>query len=237
MNRYPFWKYAIIAVALTVGLLYTLPNFFGEVPAVQISPLKATAKTDETLLTRVEAVLTQSGITPDGMFLDASSIKVRLANTDTQLKAKDVLQGALGENYVVALNLLSSSPQWLTKLNALPMYLGLDLRGGVHFLLQVDMKGALTKAADRYVADIRAALRSKQIRYGGISRDGQRVVVKFRDSETRDQALAGNRQTEPGPFAQRGRRGHGVLHQRDAQAGSAKAHPGIRHPAEHHHLA
>ncbi len=189
MNRYPFWKYAIIAVALTVGLLYTLPNFFGEVPAVQVSPVKTTAKTDETLLTRVEAALTQAGIQPDGMFLDASSIKVRFANTDTQLKAKDVLQGALGENYVVALNLLSSSPQWLTKLNALPMYLGLDLRGGVHFLLQVDMKGALTKAADRYVADIRAALRSKEIRYGGISRDGQKVVVKFRDSETRDKAL------------------------------------------------
>jgi preprotein translocase subunit SecD len=190
MNRYPLWKYVLIAVALTVGLLYTLPNFFGEVPAVQISPGKTTAKVDETLLSRVDQALTQANIKPDGIFLDPTSIKVRLANTDAQLKAKDVLQGALGENYVVALNLLSSSPRWLSRINALPMYLGLDLRGGVHFLLQVDMKGALTKAADRYAADIRTTLRGKEIRYAGIARDGQNVVVKFRDGETRDRANA-----------------------------------------------
>ena len=190
MNRYPLWKYVLIAIALTVGLLYTLPNFFGEVPAVQISPAKTTAKIDETLLSRVDQALSQASIKPDGMFLDPTSIKVRFANTDMQLKAKDVLQGAVGENYVVALNLLSSSPRWLTKMNALPMYLGLDLRGGVHFLLQVDMKGALTKAADRYAADIRTTLRGKEIRYAGLSRDGQNVVVKFRDSQTRDQAAA-----------------------------------------------
>jgi preprotein translocase subunit SecD len=190
MNRYPLWKYVMIAAALVVGLLYTLPNFFGEVPAVQISPAKSTAKIDETLLSRVDQALSQASIKPDGMFLDPASIKVRFANTDMQLKAKDVLQGAVGENYVVALNLLSSSPRWLTKINALPMYLGLDLRGGVHFLLQVDMKGALTKAADRYAADIRTTLRGKEIRYAGLSRDGQNVVVKFRDSQTRDQAAA-----------------------------------------------
>src|SRR5882724_3608656 len=190
MNRYPLWKYIIIAVALVVGFLYTLPNFFGEVPAVQISPGKTTAKVDEPLRTRVEQALAQANIIPDGVFLEANSIKVRLGNTDTQLKAKDVLQNALGENYVVALNLLSSSPHWLTRINALPMYLGLDLRGGVHFLLQVDMKGALTKAADRYAADIRTTLRGKEIRYAGISRDGQNVVVKFRDGETRDKAVA-----------------------------------------------
>jgi preprotein translocase subunit SecD len=190
MNRYPLWKYVLIAVALTIGLLYTLPNFFGEVPAVQISPGKTTAKVDEALLSRVDQALSQANIKPDGIFLDPASIKVRLANTDTQLKAKDVLQGALGESYVVALNLLSSSPRWLSKINALPMYLGLDLRGGVHFLLQVDMKGALTKAADRYAADIRTTLRGKEIRYAGIARDGQNVVVKFRDSQTRDRANA-----------------------------------------------
>ena len=189
MNRYPLWKYILIASALTIGLLYTLPNFFGEVPAVQISPAKTTAKIDETLLSRVDQALSQANIKPDGIFLDPASIKVRLATTDMQLKAKDVLQGAVGENYVVALNLLSSSPRWLTRINALPMYLGLDLRGGVHFLLQVDMKGALTKAADRYAADIRTTLRGKEIRYAGISRDGQNVVVKFRDIQTRDQAL------------------------------------------------
>ncbi len=190
MNRYPLWKYVLIAIALTIGLLYTLPNFFGEVPAVQISPAKTTAKIDETLLSRVDQALSQANIKPDGMFLDQASIKVRLASTDMQLRAKDVLQGAVGENYVVALNLLSSSPRWLTRINALPMYLGLDLRGGVHFLLQVDMKGALTKAADRYLADIRSTLRGKEIRYAGLSRDGQNVVVKFRDGQTRDQAAA-----------------------------------------------
>jgi len=188
MNRYPLWKYTLIAVALIIGLLYTLPNFFGEVPAVQISPAKTAAKVDESLMTRVDQALTQANIKPDGIFLDPTSIKVRLSSTDLQLKAKDVLQGALGDSYVVALNLLSSSPRWLTSINALPMYLGLDLRGGVHFLLQVDMKGALTKAADRYAADIRTTLRGKEIRYAGISRDGQNVVVKFRDSQTRDQA-------------------------------------------------
>ena len=190
MNRYPLWKYVLIAVALAVGLLYTLPNFFGEVPAVQISPAKTTAKIDESLLSRVDSALNQASLKPDGMFLDPTSIKVRFPNTDMQLKAKDVLQGALGENYVVALNLLSSSPRWLSRINALPMYLGLDLRGGVHFLLQVDMKGALTKAADRYAGDIRSTLRGKDIRYAGIAREGQNVVVKFRDAETRDRALA-----------------------------------------------
>ncbi|HEX4985424.1 MAG TPA: protein translocase subunit SecD [Burkholderiales bacterium] len=190
MNRYPLWKYTIIAVALVVGFLYTLPNFFGEVPAVQISPAKATAKVDEALLARVDQALGQASIKPDGTFLDPTSIKVKLATTDTQLRAKDVLQNALGESYVVALNLLSSSPRWLAKINALPMYLGLDLRGGVHFLLQVDMKGALTKAADRYVADIRSTLRGKEIRYAGLAREGQGITVKFRDAQTRDQASA-----------------------------------------------
>jgi len=188
MNRYPLWKYIIIAVALVGGFLYTLPNFFGEVPAVQISPGKSTAKVDESLRARAEQALAQANIVPDGVFLEANSIKVRLGNTDTQLKAKDVLQNALGENYVVALNLLSSSPHWLTRINALPMYLGLDLRGGVHFLLQVDMAGALTKAADRYAADIRTTLRAKEIRYSGISREGQSVRVRFRDAEARDRA-------------------------------------------------
>lgn len=190
MNRFPLWKYIVIAVALVVGFLYTLPNFFGEVPAVQISPGKATAKVDATLRARVEQALAQANVVPDGVFLDLTSIKVRLGNTDTQLKAKDVVQNALGENYVVALNLLSSSPHWLTRMNALPMYLGLDLRGGVHFLLQVDMAGALTKAADRYAADIRTTLRAKEIRYSGILREGQTVQIRFRDAEARDKAAA-----------------------------------------------
>jgi preprotein translocase subunit SecD len=190
MNRYPLWKYAIIAIALVVGLLYTLPNFFGEVPAVQISPAKATARVDEALEGRVKDALAASNIAPEGIYLDPNSVKVRLADGDTQTKAKDVLERELGDSYVVALNLLSNSPRWLAKINALPMYLGLDLRGGVHFLLQVDMKGALVKAADRYASDIRATLRTNDIRYAGLSRDGQNVIVKFRDRGTLERALA-----------------------------------------------
>ncbi len=189
MNRYPLWKYILIGLVLTVGLLYLLPNFFGEVPAVQISPLKNTAKVDETLLARVDKALGEASIKPDGIYLDRDTIKVQLTDTDTQLKAKDVLQSAVGENYIVALNLLSKSPRLLAGINALPMYLGLDLRGGVHFLLQVDMDGALTKAADRYTTDIRTELRGK-MRYIGLMRSGQDIVVKFRDAETRDQASA-----------------------------------------------
>jgi preprotein translocase subunit SecD len=190
MNRYPLWKYLVIAVALAIGLLYMLPNFFGEVPAVQISPAKATAKVDTELMTRVEKALTQANVAPQGMILDPTSIKVRLADGDTQIKAKDVIERDLGDSYVVALNLLSNSPRWLTEIHALPMYLGLDLRGGVHFLLQVDMKAALLKAADRYVGDIRTTLRAKDIRYSGLSRENQNVVVRFRDAETRDKAMA-----------------------------------------------
>jgi preprotein translocase subunit SecD len=189
MNRYPLWKYLGIALALAIGVLYTLPNFFPEVPAVQVSPGKATAKIDAGLLTRVEQALQNANIKPEGMFLDPASVKVRLADADSQQRAKDVIQSELGENYVVALNLLSSAPRWLSSINARPMYLGLDLRGGVHFLLQVDMKGALTKAADRYLADIRSTLRGK-IRYSTIAREGQTVVVKFREAAAREQALA-----------------------------------------------
>ncbi|MFO1311654.1 MAG: protein translocase subunit SecD [Burkholderiales bacterium] len=186
MNRYPFWKYAIIAVALAVGILYTLPNFFPEVPAVQVSSAKT--KIDSAVLASVEEALKSAGIPYRGAVLDATGIKVRLADTDTQIKAKDVLQGKLGENFIVALNLLSSSPQWLATIGALPMYLGLDLRGGVHFLLQVDMKAALDKAADRYSADIRSLLRKEKIQYSGIGREGGNVVMRFRDDVERNKA-------------------------------------------------
>jgi preprotein translocase subunit SecD len=190
MNRYPLWKYVVIAVALAIGLLYASPNIFGEVPAVQISPVKTTLKVDPALMGRVEQALSGAGIEPKGAFLDPTSIKVRFGDPDTQIKAKDAIQKALGEDYVVALNLLPNAPRWMIAINALPMYLGLDLRGGVHFLLQVDMNGALTKAADRYASDIRQELREKDIRYGGISREGQTVQVKFRDEATRDKAQA-----------------------------------------------
>ena len=139
MNQYPLWKYLLILAALLTGLIYTLPNFFGESPAVQVSPLRSSLKADTALLERVENLLKTASLAPEVISLDGNSVKARFADTDSQLKAKDVLAGTLGEDYVVALNLLPRSPQWLTRLNALPMYLGLDLRGGVHFLLQVDM--------------------------------------------------------------------------------------------------
>ncbi|MBA3998844.1 MAG: protein translocase subunit SecD [Candidatus Accumulibacter sp.] len=200
MNRYPLWKYITVAVALVIGFIYTLPNFFGESPAVQVSSAKATLKVDTQALARVESVLQAEKIATNGIFLDNVGVKVRLADTDTQLKAKDLLEKQFNPDpadpqYVVALNLLSSSPQWLTNMHALPMYLGLDLRGGVHFLLQVDMKGALTKRLDSMGADLRSLLRDKNVRHAGIGREGERIVIRFRDAETRDKgriALADN---------------------------------------------
>ena len=188
MNRYPLWKYILIAVTLVLGFVYTLPNLYGESPAIQVSPLRSTAKADTGLMQRVEETLKSNKIVYQGVFLDPASVKVRFADTDTQLKAKDIIQAKLGAGYVVALNLLPSSPAWLTRIGALPMYLGLDLRGGVHFLLQVDMKAALDKAVERYTGDIRTTLRDKKIYYAGISRTGQSVEVKFRDAETRAKA-------------------------------------------------
>ena len=193
MNRYPLWKYIIVAIALVLGFVYTLPNFFGESPAVQLSSAKVTIKVDDKAKNRVEETLKSAGITHDGIQLDFNGVKTRLKDTDTQLKAKDILEKAFNPDpadpqYVVALNLLSASPQWLTSLHALPMYLGLDLRGGVHFLLQVDMKGALTKRLDSISADLRTVMRDKNLRHGGVGREGDRLVVRFRDVETRDKA-------------------------------------------------
>jgi len=193
MNRYPLWKYVTVAIALVFGFIYTLPNFFGESPAVQVSSAKVTLKVDANTLARVEEVLQAAGISHDGIQLDNVGVKARFKDTDTQLKAKDAIERAFNPDssdpqYVIALNLLTASPQWLTSLNALPMYLGLDLRGGVHFLLQVDMPGALQKRLDSTAADLRSLLRDKNIRHAGINRDGDRIVIKFRDAETRERA-------------------------------------------------
>ncbi len=188
MNRYPLWKYLIIAAALLIGLVYTLPNFFPEVPAVQVSSSKATVAIDNALLGTVEDTLKAANIPYRGATLDPVGVKVRFSDPDTQLKAKDALQARLGDNYIVALNLLSASPPWLTAIGALPMYLGLDLRGGVHFLLQVDMKAALDKAADRYTTDIRSLLREKKVVYAGVAREGTNVVVRFREAADRNKA-------------------------------------------------
>ncbi|MDP3653487.1 MAG: protein translocase subunit SecD [Rhodoferax sp.] len=189
MNRYPVWKYAIILIALVVGGLYALPNVFGEAPAVQVSVAKASLTLDASALTRVEEVLKAAGIAADAVVQDGASIKARFADTDAQLKAKDAIQKALNPDaanpsYVVALNLLSRSPAWLTALNASPMYLGLDLRGGVHFMLQVDMPAALAKKAESLAGDIRSGFREKNVRHGGISRNGQTIEIRFRDAQT-----------------------------------------------------
>jgi preprotein translocase subunit SecD len=195
MNRYPLWKYILIVIALIVGALYTLPNFFGEAPAVQVSSAKATIKVDATTEARVRDALKNAGITSDEVSLDANSVKARFASTDTQLKAKDAIQRALNPDasdptYVVALNLLSGSPKWLSSLRAAPMYLGLDLRGGVHFMLQVDMQAALTKRAESLAGDLRTMFREKNIRHSGINRNGQQIEVMFRDQATLQAAKA-----------------------------------------------
>ncbi|AYQ87351.1 preprotein translocase subunit SecD [Burkholderia gladioli] len=204
MNRYPIWKYVVMVVALAIGLLYTLPNFYGEAPAVQVSSGKATVKIDSGTLGQVQAALATAQVAPDDITFDNSAnnanIRVRLKDTDTQLRVKDLLQKALNSDpsdpqYVVALNLQSASPRWLTALHALPMYLGLDLRGGVHFLLQVDMTGALTKKLDSDASDARSQLRDKGIRDGGVNRVDLSVVANFADQDTAEQArrfLAGS---------------------------------------------
>ncbi len=185
MNRYPLWKNLLVLVALVLGLIYTLPNFYGESPAVQVLPLRSNLKADAALLARVENALTAAQLVPEAMSLDATSVKARFKDTDTQLKAKDLLHAQLGDDYVVALNLLARSPQWLTSMNALPMYLGLDLRGGVHFLLQIDMKSALDKALESTSSDIRSTLREANIPYSGVSRDSSVITTKFRDNDAR----------------------------------------------------
>ena len=193
MNRYPLWKYAMLVIALLIGALYTAPNFFGEAPAVQVSSGKATLKVEAALVGRVQAALKAAGVNADFVALEGTSVRARFTDTDTQLKAKDAIAKALNPDaadpqYIVALNLVSRSPTWLASLRALPMYLGLDLRGGVHFLMQVDMKSALTKKAESLTGDLRTMLRDKNIRHAGIARDGNTVEVRFRDKATLDSA-------------------------------------------------
>ena len=192
MNRYPLWKYLVIVVALLIGAIYTLPNFFGEAPAVQISAGKATVKVDLATQDRVAQILTEAHIENKGIQFERAgsngTIKIRLTNTDNQLKAKDVLQKSLNPDsndptYVVALNLISNTPAWLNSMGAMPMYLGLDLRGGVHFLLQVDMRGALQKKLESLTADTRTQLREKSLRHMGIERQNDQILVKFSNQD------------------------------------------------------
>ena len=191
MNRYALWKYVVIVVALAIGLLYALPNVFGEAPAVQVTSGKATIKVDASMMNRIDDLLKKAGVTTTGMFFDngqSPSVRVRVVDNDAQLRAKDVLQKGLNPiaddpAYVVALNLVADSPRWLTAIHALPMYLGLDLRGGVHFLMQVDMKSALGKRLDALTGDTRTLLREKNLRYNNLAKNGGAIEVAFNDPE------------------------------------------------------
>ena len=213
MNRYSWWKYAILVVALLVGMVYTLPNFYGEAPAVQVSSAKSTLRVDGTTTTRVEQALKQAGVSADFVQLEGLSVRARFADTDTQKRAKDAISGALNPDpkdpsYIVALNLVSRSPQWLANLRALPMYLGLDLRGGVHFMMQVDMRGAIKQAIDTYASDARTALRDKKIRFANLVREPQGLRLTLPDAATAQAArgvladrlpsLEWSESTEPG---------------------------------------
>ena len=193
MNRYALWKYLVLLVACCVGGLYTLPNFFGEAPAVQVSPARASAKVDTATLGKVEEALKAASLTPTLIGLENNSLKARFETTEQQLQAKDAIQNALNPEaanpaYVVALNLIPRTPTWLSAINAAPMYLGLDLRGGVHFMLQVDMQSALTKKLDSLSGDLRSALREKNLRHNGISRERETILMGFREQSTADAA-------------------------------------------------
>ncbi len=197
MNRYPLWKYILIAFALLFGVLYTLPNFFGESPAVQIASAKSTVKVTSDLMPQVEQILQQGNLKPDGVFFEANgtqgSVRARFPDTDTQFKAKTLLENKLNTDptdptYSVAFNLLPNTPLWLQSLHAFPMYLGLDLRGGVHFLMQVDIKALLNKRLQGVLSGARGILRDKNIRHAGITRAGDQIEISFRDDATRSKA-------------------------------------------------
>jgi preprotein translocase subunit SecD len=189
MNRYPLWKYITIAVVVLLGALYSVPNLFGEQAAVQVSSGKATVKIEPALLAQVQAVVSAAKVGDSSAEYEANAqggtIKVRVKDTDAQLKIKDAINAALNpdktnESYIVALNLLPATPKWLQAFGAKPMYLGLDLRGGVHFLMQVDMKGAVEKRMKALTGDIRATLRKENLRHGGVNLSGNTLEVKVR---------------------------------------------------------
>ena len=189
MNRYPLWKYLLIAATLILGALYTLPNFFGETPAVQVSTNRQSIVINEQTEQRINQALQQAGIATDGMFIADNSLKVRFKDAETQLKARDVIENALGEGYITALNLIADSPEWMAKIKANPMFLGLDLRGGVHFTMQVDMKAALQKTFERYAGDIRRELRRQKIRTGSLVQNDNSLAIPFQDEADLNKVL------------------------------------------------
>jgi preprotein translocase subunit SecD len=189
LNQYPLWKNLLILLVLLTGTLYALPNVFGEDPAIQVSAGDREVSVDTGTLGQVETVLQQADLRVKSATLDERGLLVRFRSTEDQLKAKDVVHEALGRGYVVALNLAPSTPPWLRSVGAEPMYLGLDLRGGVHFLMQVDMQAAVKQAEERYVGDLRGLLRGEKVRYLTVGRSaGKGVEVKFRDAGERERA-------------------------------------------------
>jgi preprotein translocase subunit SecD len=188
LNHYPWWKWAIIVLVIVPGLFYALPNLFGDDPGIQIRGTRGTV-IDRTDFERVSTLLAEEGLDPKGAVLDESSLRLRFVSPEMQLKARDVLQRELGNRYTVALTLLPDSPTWLGSVGARPMYLGLDLRGGVHFLMEVDMASVVRRAEERYVTDIRTRLREEKIRYEGVRRsvDGG-IEVQLRDPDQIDLA-------------------------------------------------
>ena len=177
MNKYPWWKYAIIGIAIVVSLFYAAPNFFGEVPAVQVAGIRAENKVDAGLKDTIDAALKAANLVPAAEELTTEgTLQVRFGDVDTQLKARDVVQSKLPQGFVVALNLVPNTPHWMQAMGAKPMYLGLDLRGGVHFLLQVDMKAAANKAVERYMSDARTLMRDKKVYYSGLARESDTFV-------------------------------------------------------------
>ncbi len=189
MNRYPLWKYLLIAATIILGIIYTLPNLFGETPAVQVSTNRQSIIINDQTEARVAAALKAANIQTDGMFVADNSLKVRFKDTETQLKARDVIENTMGEGYITALNLLADSPEWMAKIKANPMFLGLDLRGGVHFTMQVDMKAAMQKTFERYSGDIRRELRRQKIRIGTVRQTENSLIVPFQDSADLQKAL------------------------------------------------
>ena len=189
MNRYPLWKYLLIAFTIVVAAVYSLPNLFGETPAVQVSTNRQAIVINDQTQSKVDAALKQAGIQTDGMFIVDNSLKVRFKDTETQLKARDVIENTLGEGYITALNLLADSPEWMAKIKANPMFLGLDLRGGVHFTMQVDMKAAMQKTFERYSGDIRRELRRRKIRFGTIRQAENGLIVPFQDASDVQKAI------------------------------------------------
>ena len=188
MNQYPAWKYLLIVLILVVGTLYALPNLFGEDPAIQVTSARGFAIPLD-LETNIEDALVVEQVEYQNKEQQGNRLLYRFNSTEDQLRAADVLKEALGEQYVVALNLAHSTPGWLRSIGGKPMTLGLDLQGGVHFLMQVDMDTARSQQLDRYVDDIRTALRAESIRYVSVRSEGSRLLVFLRSAEDRDRTL------------------------------------------------